>query len=670
MGDVTDLPKHLIVYGFSTPESVDELLRYHPIILDNHSLSHDDILIFVALVTSSTGIRSFFWMLIRCIPMPSDHNEETRLLVELTEAKEIGYSQSRFCHEQIFTYQDLLRPVQDLPINITPSWSRVVRQMVDNVRSKLRFGSPLLPSYTKRKNIGYESARHFMSLTGQGENHTNITPFELERYYARTGVKTSGPCEVRSTWRFNELKPRFYYAQGATSYHASKYMKEIAKVFMDSNPSSREKSRTYPTEYMNLAEQDHLHIVIWDLTSFTTNLSELPYFLAHFAWALDSEYGQSDTIPIVDLHEGLLHVRLSDLLMDYVESCTIGSKFSMERLSPLHEVEIFSSQNSGLLGVPGNIGFSTTLHGYIAAQCLGPENTVAVGDDACGATEDPEDIISTIQCLGIIQREKFGIMHPPDRSDDSSQWLRFLKRRLERGPDGLTLDQLLPLPLLPLLTGVIPEHNARPRDFSFRDRVKKIVTIASSLNSNPLFIDELGDKRFHMIVQELFIKMYRAHSLPVRGSLPGFIVNHNGESIRIPWVVPPIIIHQPSPTFNVDWLQILWDSRPQRFFELPMMDVERELLHFPRFQAGDRFVAHKSRVLTILEDFEVIETEAFVELVENYSNENFEKLKRWIRSELKAPVVVRALKSIPDWALTYVTSEQSSMEMADLGHVF
>jgi hypothetical protein len=31
MGDVTDWPKHLIVYGFSTPESVDELLRYHPI---------------------------------------------------------------------------------------------------------------------------------------------------------------------------------------------------------------------------------------------------------------------------------------------------------------------------------------------------------------------------------------------------------------------------------------------------------------------------------------------------------------------------------------------------------------------------------------------------------------------------------------------------------------
>jgi len=50
--------------------------------------------------------------------------------------------------------------------------------------------------------------------------------------------------------------------------------------------------------------------------------------------------------------------------------------------------------------------------------------------------------------------------------------------------------------------------------------------------------------------------------------------------------------------------------------------------------------------------------------------ESVDELLRLIRSELKAPVVVRALKSIPDWALTYVTSEQSSMEMADLGHVF
>lgn len=51
--------------------------------------------------------------------------------------------------------------------------------------------------------------------------------------------------------------------------------------------------------------------------------------------------------------------------------------------------------------------------------------------------------------------------------------------------------------------------------------------------------------------------------------------------------------------------------------------------------------------------------------------ESVDELLRYrIRSELKAPVIVRALKSIPDWALTYVTSEQSSMEMADLGHVF
>lgn len=46
---------------------------------------------------------------------------------------------------------------------------------------------------------------------------------EVERFYCHTGVTIDGPVEMRSSWKYNDLKPRIYYAQGPTVYSVSKY---------------------------------------------------------------------------------------------------------------------------------------------------------------------------------------------------------------------------------------------------------------------------------------------------------------------------------------------------------------------------------------------------------------------------------------------------------------
>jgi len=627
----------------------------------------DDLLFYLALIRSSVGIQSFFWMLLRCLPIFHNHNSEMETLVYETELKEIGYSQTRFHHQSHFTYDDLHLPEYDLPIEIPSSWARVVRKIVDNVRAKLRFGSPLLPSYTRRKNIGYESARRFIASTGRDKDQNSITTFDLEHHYATTGEQTQGPCEVRQVWRFNELKPRFYYAQGATSYHASKYMKQIANVFMDSNPSTRTANRTDPTSYINMTYNDQNHVVIWDLTSFTTNLSELPFFLSHLIQAIDQEFGDSATIPIIDLRDGLQHVKLQDLMQTYLEECTIGSEFSIERLTDIQPGfdDIYRSQNSGLLGVPGNIGFSTTLHGYIAAQLLGPENTVAIGDDAIGCVDDPESLIQHIQELGIIQREKFGVMGPHE--DGQVQSIRFLKRLMTRENDGLFLHSLLPLPIMPLLTQVIPEHNLRPRDFEYRDRVKKIVVIAYSLNMNPEFADALEDPTFRTLSQHYFMKLYNTHSLPPRGALPGhFVIRPDGDRVRIPWLIPPIII-KPTPGIQLTWLkQLFMDSTG--YYELPAFHSPEQLI-VPRFVPGDVFLATKSRALTILEDFGVVRLENHVELTKERTQQNFDVLERWISGHGTRVSIVTALMYPPKWFDAYIP-EQSVFEDTSLGAHF
>jgi hypothetical protein len=59
------------------------------------------------------------------------------------------------------------------------------------------------------------------------------------------------------------------------------------------------------------------------------------------------------------------------------------------------------------------------------------------------------------------------------------------------------------------------------------------------------------------------------------------------------------------------------------------------------------FVADKSRVLTILEDFGVVRIENFVELVRDYDREN-RRLRSWLRGESRAMVVVQALANMPE----------------------
>jgi hypothetical protein len=50
---------------------------------------------------------------------------------------------------------------------------------------------------------------------------------EAEQFYAENGYLPSGPCEMRLAWKFNDLKPRVYYAQGLSAYSSSRFVHDI-----------------------------------------------------------------------------------------------------------------------------------------------------------------------------------------------------------------------------------------------------------------------------------------------------------------------------------------------------------------------------------------------------------------------------------------------------------
>jgi len=54
------------------------------------------------------------------------------------------------------------------------------------------------------------------------EEH-ELTTLDLELMKMKTGIEVGGDCEMRMVWKYNELKPRFYYCQGGTAYWPSRF---------------------------------------------------------------------------------------------------------------------------------------------------------------------------------------------------------------------------------------------------------------------------------------------------------------------------------------------------------------------------------------------------------------------------------------------------------------
>jgi len=589
------------------------------------------------------------WVYLRATPI-IDHDTELADLEEKGYAKEILHSQTVWSYEQLFDYSHLHA---DRPFGPS-SWEKTVSEISNRLVRKTQNRKVLFPVYNKRKNIGYDSGSRLSS------DASSVTTFDLEKHYVESGIKIGGPCELRRQWRLNDLKPRFYYAQGGDAYHSSKYMKALAVNLMEAIPSTTLEARRNPPDFLNRLYEEDTFVVLWDLTSFTTNLSELKFFL--FCVACDVEFKFGTTIAVLDLREGLIHVPLHEILFAYNESCNIAPDFDISRLqeaSPENN-HILQSQNNGMLGVPGNIGFSTALHGYIAASVLGFDYTVCVGDDAIGIANETAPIISTIQTLGEIETSKFSILSPLDGRE---QYTRFLKRRLTRNEYGLSLDYLFNLPTPPIFDGNIPEGRTPPLAFSAVDRVKSVCATVSSLLWEPNFLhaDPIDDEGRQEILQYLRVG-YRMMGLPINGRLPGWSYKApNADSaVTINEALPPLTLDLLSELEHHDWLEILFNSRPQKYFTVPMYISHIDRYLVPDFTIGETFFGRTSALLRVLTDFEYIRREAYVEVTGEYSYENLRRLRRLLKGEAEMVYHCTALKDAPAWIEHFTPSVVSS----------
>lgn len=507
--------------------------------LEGESLQAPEFMSHLNYVRQSTMMRSLTWMFARTVPEPKDRDESEEIY-KLGFYKEFDASQNPDVYGPAFNWSDFGFG-SHVPENIDYPWHAKLRRIAGAFHSYClrRLRGMLFPHVNRVKNVSRETAQNAIIFRGDWEPG-EVTTQKLELLYADTGFKAPGPCEMRTAWKFNDLKPRYYYAQGGSSYFASRYCKPLAVALMESVPCTGRRLRTSPDVFLSSDEDDY--VCTWDFTSFTTNLSELKFFLYHLTNALE------DLKPVefmaFDYHSGQETLNLVDMLRDYNQEVNCLAEFTvyrvLDRFAYEHDTpratQVFQQQN-GMLGVAGNIGFSTACHGSVMEKAQG--SGVCVGDDGLKITKIPPmvELIPIITTLGEIELSKFGIIAP----QTMEQALRFVKRRLSRDAYGqITIDKLFNFPISAYIDEVYG-HRTVPPGLTDLDRYIKIGTQTGKLLWDVNALSPLvSDEDYELLIRTINIA-YQYMGIPRTGIYSGGTITLNSHKYPFYHFIPSLV---------------------------------------------------------------------------------------------------------------------------------
>jgi hypothetical protein len=526
-----------------------------------------------------------------------------------------------------------------------PGWAKSIgSHIIDFFAKSIRNRSAIFPVVNRIKNVGVETAYAY-SFRDPSKGISDVTTYDLQHHEWATGEQISGPCEVRMHFKFNDIKPRVYFAQGGTSYFKSRYMKQIAIQMMESISASRERNRSDPVYFLNTNSSFDDNVLLnWDLTAFTSTLQELRFFIHQFTTILERKYGPLN-IKLFSWRDGIVKQSLVAMLYDYNESMNYHPEFSLVRMADdlSFEEGVLISRNGGLLGVPGNIGMSTFLHGIIAERACGDGNAICVGDDAAaiGTTQTLEILRQDIARIGKIHLEKFEETRPTNDT-------KFLKRRVTFGPNGLTIDELIfSMPTAYDTLGVEPKGRTVTKK-SWYDRCKRMCQIfGHELWRFLRFSMEITDKDIQEFSQ-IMKSYYAVFNLSRRGGFPGLVIHHGGEKTMTRFVVPPIPFREFDPRVT-DWAEWMLTNREVRFTSIPRMVKDTIKLHELDLIKGTESICTQSEFVRYLEDIGAAEVIQMTEVLDFEMALNRRRFLGWLkRVRGKKVLSIRMLRTLPN----------------------
>jgi hypothetical protein len=560
----------------------------------------------------SYAARSYLWMLLRCTQEPPDNDFSEGVRFE-TFWKEFHASQIRRQYSGL-DYTIFLP--HDFDRIYTPPWASFAKTVINRFSFQLNRLQYLFPRVQRRKNTSGETLSLYNLFTGKEERE--VKTVDLEILYGKTGHQVQGSCELRSSWKFSDLKPRYYYCQGGRDYFASRYMKRIAIALMQAIPASEVRMRSNPELHLDLDDILDNHIVYWDFSNFTTSLADLRYFLYYIA------EGLRDTpvhhLRLFDYFVGEVVVHPAELIHSYNDIVNIRSPFSLARIADdilgVWDPREAEQQNSGSLGVAGNIGFSTACHAFHVCIVCGRGKCVCVGDDAMGILkEDPHrELIPRMKRLAPIAEEKFGIIPP-----GGEELFRFLKRAWFIGSDGsLNRDFLLNFPIICFIDGETHKRTVLPDNTGFDFFKKVICAVGNLLWEVHRFGQHITDTDMDIIF--LFLKeTYRVLGISdlARGALPGTYVSSIGKTLNS-LMIPPIRFHDVYDPRTTNWTEFLVNNHQQAVYRIPLTCPKDTRPYWPN--KGDVIHAASSMLWRAFEDLELVTIEFLFETTEVLSD--------------------------------------------------
>jgi len=615
--------------------------REYPIIIpefDSGPLRLHKIIPILEDIAISISQRSLLSMFIRTCP-EEDEYRQSRKVAQETFVKEFVASQTRYRETAAWDWSPFY--LESMPRDYdAPDWYHLLRHIRQGFVIRCNRLPTIYPSVSRKKNVGEETscnARMFWPIE-------YVRTVDLEVIKAKTGIQIEGPCEMRKAWKFNDLKPRFYYCKGGTAHFKSRYMKPFAIALLQSCTSTSVYRRTDPLHY--LSAEDQYFVIYWDYGAFTTSLSELKFYLAALAKGVEGEFD----VRIFDYLEGELHVQVSDLLNDYNETINCGDLFSVHRLAEaldfgIDTTSLKSQMNNGMLGVEGNIGFSMAVHGGVIAGEVGDDG-VCVGDDGIAITLDEPSVslIPTLRTLGTIHDEKFGIIRPQNTGPG-----KFLKRGFVREAGQFFKAILLDFPISAFIDEEYMDRTVPP-NLTDQTRLERVaIQIGQLLWKIHLFGQEILDEDLYVFKIAL-TTIYLQVGFPLEGSLMAFSIRGK-PGLTVRRALPPIISNTFDPR-DRDWLEVLMDFH-QGPITIPLFAPVPER---PRkIEQGESvWVDGRNKGFKALEDLGYVELEEQYETFQYVSEESRRKLRQMIgRLRMKSLRRICRMKCLVDIPTQY-----------------
>lgn len=339
-----------------------------------------------------------------------------------------------------------------------PQTSRLISLRFSEFRSRI-WGKKLFPNIGL-KTLGEMSvgiARGFSQFHRPSEPSITYPIFpeyvyDLERLYHHTGTIFEGPVELRMAWKYNDVKPRVYYAQGPSVYFRTRYIQQIFNRMLDHFPVVHRYQRFYLPALARMLP-DGVSPVIYDYSSFTSRCTESNDFILKLC-----DYFKGVPIFIVDTHYGIVQHDLGDLFLDLWEASKNQPYDVTELSGRLPDVTLGLVYHlTGMLGAPGNISLCTLFHGLLlasiiddlfACKCVGDDAFVLLGFDD-RQSQAFLNFIWGINLIGSVELDKTASWLPDDIGDSLS-W-KYLKRPIFRGENGVEQGLHIIPPMLEML---------------------------------------------------------------------------------------------------------------------------------------------------------------------------------------------------------------------------